>query len=88
MKRHRLLFAAAAAGLAMVAVAGMQITTSSTAYCAPKDQPKRASPAKQPVEEELQGSVMPVFVGRCVSCHQPGGEGQERPRPHQLMPAS
>ena len=37
MKRQRLLFAAAAAGLAIVAVASMQITTSSTAYCAPKD---------------------------------------------------
>ena len=45
MKRQRLLFAAAAAGLAIVAVASMQITTSSPAYCAPKDSPpKRVLP--------------------------------------------
>jgi hypothetical protein len=47
MKRQRLLFAAAAAGVVTAVVASMQITTSSPAYCAPKE--------KQPVEEELQG---------------------------------
>ena len=53
MKRHRLLFAAAAAGLAIVAVAGMQITTSSPAYCAQKDQPKRVFPQNSQSQEEL-----------------------------------
>jgi mono/diheme cytochrome c family protein len=66
MKRHRLLFAAAATGLALVAVAGMQITASSPAFCAPQ-----TSQSKKSFKED----VLPIFVGRCVSCHQPGGEG-------------
>ena len=57
----------------------MQITTSSTAYCAPKDsQAEAGSAANQPVEEELREDVVPIFVGRCVSCHQPNGEGTEK----------
>ena len=78
MKRQRLLFAAAAAGLALVAVASMQITTSSTAYCAPKDEPKRVLPQTSQSKKSFKEDVMPIFVGRCVSCHQPGGEGQAK----------
>jgi mono/diheme cytochrome c family protein len=75
MKRQRILFAAAAAGLAIVTVASMQITTSSTAYCAPKEQPKRVLPQTSQSKKSFTEDVMPIFVGRCVSCHQPGGEG-------------
>jgi mono/diheme cytochrome c family protein len=75
MKRQRLLFAAAAAGLALVAVASMQITTSSTAYCAPKDEPKRVAPQTSQSKKSFREDVVPIFVGRCVSCHQPNGEG-------------
>ena len=75
MKRHRLLFATAVAGLAIAAVAGMQITTSSPAYCAQKDQPKREIPQNSQSQKSFKEDVMPIFVGRCVSCHQPGGEG-------------
>jgi hypothetical protein len=75
MKRQRLLFAAAA-GLALVAVASMQITTSSTAYCAPKDsEAKRAFPPNSQSKMSFREDVVPIFVGRCVSCHQPNGEG-------------
>ena len=76
MKRQRLLLAAAATGLAIVAVASMQITTSSTAYCAPNDKPaKKVYPQTSQSKKSFKEDVMPVFVGRCVSCHQPGGEG-------------
>jgi hypothetical protein len=76
MKRQRLLFAAAAAGLALVAVASMQITTSSTAYCAPKDsEAKRVFPPNSQSKMSFREDVVPIFVGRCVSCHQPSGEG-------------
>ncbi len=76
MKRQRLLFAAAAMGLVALAVASMQITTSSTAYCAPQDKPaKRVFPANSQSKKSFKEDVMPIFVGRCVSCHQPGGEG-------------
>jgi len=75
MKRQRVLFAAAAAGLVTMVVASMQFTTSSPAYCAPKDEPKRVLPQTSQSKKSFKEDVMPVFVGRCVSCHQPGGEG-------------
>jgi len=78
MKRHRLYLATAAAGLAILAVAGMQLTTSSPAYCAPQDQPKRPAPQTSQSKKSFKEDVMPIFVGRCVSCHQPGGEGFEK----------
>ena len=78
MKRQRLIFAAAGAGLAIVAAAGLQITTSSPAYCAPKEQPKRAMPQTTQSKMSYREDIVPIFVGRCVSCHQPGGEGTEK----------
>lgn len=78
MKRQRLYLAAAATGLAILAVVGMQLTTSSPAYCAPKDEPKRVLPQTSQSKKSFKEDVMPVFVGRCVSCHKPGGEGQAK----------
>lgn len=75
MKRRRLLNAAAAAGALAVAVGGIQFTTSSPAYCAPNDQPARVYPESSQSKKSFKEDVMPIFVGRCVSCHQPGGEG-------------
>lgn len=75
MKRQPLLFAAAA-GLAIVALAGMELTTSSPALCAPQDKP-----ARQPTSQSkmsFREDVVPIFKGRCESCHQPGGEGVEK----------
>jgi hypothetical protein len=77
MKRQRVIFAAVAAGLAIVAVAGMQITTSSTAYCAPKDQPKRVFPQTSQSKKSFKEDVVPIFVGRCVGCHQQGAQGTQ-----------
>ena len=76
MKRQPLLIAAAAA-LTVAAVAGMQITTSSTAYCAPET----TGQAKQPTSQSkmsFREDVVPIFKGRCESCHQPGGEGVQK----------
>ena len=72
MKRQRLYFAAGAA-LAVVTVAGVILTTSSPAYCqaGPKVQ---TSQSKKSFRED----VVPIFVGRCVSCHQPNGEGTQK----------
>jgi mono/diheme cytochrome c family protein len=75
MKRQPLLFAAAAA-LAVAAAAGMQITTSSTAYCAPQaSQPKQQT---SQTKKSFREDVMPIFKGRCEGCHQPGGEGTQK----------
>ena len=79
MKRQRLLIAVAAVGLVTLAVAGMQITTSSPAYCAPGDKPvKKPLPVTSQTKKSFKEDVMPVFVGRCISCHHPGGEGTEK----------
>jgi mono/diheme cytochrome c family protein len=75
MKRQRLLFAAAAVGLVTLAVASVQITTSSPAYCAPDDKPARVLPQTSQSKKSFKEDVMPIFVGRCISCHQSGGEG-------------
>jgi mono/diheme cytochrome c family protein len=75
MKRQRLLFAAAAVGLVTLAVASVQITTSSPAYCAPDDKPVRVLPQTSQSKKSFKEDVMPIFVGRCISCHQSGGEG-------------
>ena len=75
MKRQRLLFAAAAVGLVTLAVASIQITTSSPAYCAPDDKPARVLPQTSQSKKSFKEDVMPIFVGRCISCHQSGGEG-------------
>jgi mono/diheme cytochrome c family protein len=68
MKRQPLLIAAAAA-LAIAAVAGVEITTSSTAFCAPQTSQTKKS---------FRDDVVPIFKGRCESCHQPGGEGAQK----------
>jgi mono/diheme cytochrome c family protein len=66
-------FAAGAAVLAILAVVGMQISTSSPAYC--QDQPKRQLPQTSQSKVSFRDDVMPIFVGRCIACHQPNGEG-------------
>ncbi|MGA2568132.1 MAG: c-type cytochrome domain-containing protein [Pseudolabrys sp.] len=75
MKRQRLLFAAAAVGLVTLAVASVQITTSSPAYCAPDDKAARVLPQTSQSKKSFKEDVMPILVGRCISCHQSGGEG-------------
>ena len=75
MKRKPLLFAAGAA-LAIAAVAGMEITTSTPAFCAPQD-----SAAKRPTSQSkmsFREDVVPIFKGRCESCHQSGGQVAEK----------
>ena len=74
MKRKRVLFAAASAALALAAVYGFEITAS-TDLCAAE--PKQKKPAVQNSQSKMSFAedVMPIFVGRCVSCHQPNGQG-------------
>ena len=75
MKRQHLAFAAAAA-LGLAALAGLQLATSSTAYCAPQSKPPKA-PTSQSKMSFLE-DVVPIFKGRCESCHQPNGEGTQK----------
>ena len=80
MKRQPLLLAAGAA-LAVVAAAGMVLTTSSPAYCqaAPKTAPKTAIKAQtSQSKQSFREDIVPIFKGRCESCHQPGAEGVQK----------
>ena len=55
-----------ATALAIAAVAGGAVLTQTGKACA----------AKQPTS--FAEDVLPIFRGRCFSCHQPGGEGYEK----------
>jgi cytochrome c len=77
MKRQRLLFAAGAAALAVTVVVGMQITTSTPAYCQDRSA-QRKPPQNSQSKVSFKEDVVPIFVGRCVGCHQPQGEGAEK----------
>ena len=77
MKRQPILIATATA-VAILALAGMEISTSTPAYCAPQ-----TSPANQPKPQTSQSKmsfaedVVPILKGRCESCHQPNGQGTQ-----------
>lgn len=58
--------AAAAFGLAMVAGLAVMFTMSHEIRAAPKPQTSFAE------------DVLPIFRGRCFSCHSPGAEGAEK----------
>jgi mono/diheme cytochrome c family protein len=65
MKR-RLLVLAGASFLAIGGMAGLEIMSASSQLC--------AAQAKMSFADD----VMPIFVGRCFSCHKPGGQGDEK----------
>jgi len=56
----------AAVALAVIGVIGFEIAGPSTEAC--------AAAAKMSFAED----VLPIFRGRCVGCHQPGGQGYEK----------
>jgi mono/diheme cytochrome c family protein len=56
----------AAVALAVIGVIGFEIAGPSTEAC--------AAAAKMSFAED----VLPIFRGRCVGCHQPGGQGVEK----------
>src|SRR5476651_79265 len=76
MKRKPLLLAAGAA-LALAALAGMEITTSTPAFCAPQDSAAKKTAASQS-KMSFREDVAPIFKGRCESCHQSGGDGTQK----------
>ncbi len=64
--RTRLLLLSAATLLAIAAVGGYEILTSSDELC--------AASAKMSYAED----IAPILQARCVSCHKSGGEGLEK----------
>jgi mono/diheme cytochrome c family protein len=77
MKRQRILFAAAGVGLAIASVVAFEITASTDLCAAEPKPPKKAAPQNSQSKMSFAEDVMPIFLGRCVSCHQPGGEGAQ-----------
>ena len=59
----------AATALAIAGLIGVEITNPSSEACA-----AATAAAKTSFSED----VVPIFRGRCVGCHQPGGEGAEK----------
>ena len=78
MKRQSILFAATAGVLAIAAVAAFEITAPTAVCAAEKKQPAVKYPANSQTKMSFSEDVMPIFVGRCVSCHHAGGEGTEK----------
>jgi Planctomycete cytochrome C len=68
MKR-RLFVLAGAILMAIGGTTGLEILSGSNKVCA-----EPANQAKMSFAED----VMPIFVGRCFSCHKPGGQGNEK----------
>jgi mono/diheme cytochrome c family protein len=67
MTRRTTLFAAASV-LALAALAGSEIVTSSGELCA----------ATAPPPTSFAEDILPLLKWRCASCHQPGGAGFEK----------
>jgi hypothetical protein len=63
--RRRMLVLGGAIFLAVGGTIGEEIMSSSGQVCAAA------------VKTSFAEDVMPIFVGRCFSCHQPGGQGSE-----------
>src|SRR6266536_421151 len=58
----------AATALAITGLIGVEITNPSSEAC--------AAPAA--AKTSFSEDVVPIFRGRCVGCHQPGGQGAEK----------
>ena len=63
MKRRSLTAAAIAFGTASLVIA--DVSAPSAELCAAEPQ-------------SFSEDILPIFKGRCVSCHQPGGAGYEK----------
>jgi len=66
MTRRSVYLVGSGAVAALVAAVGALIATPSRPACAAGEKMSFAQ------------DIMPIFRGRCVSCHQPGGEGLEK----------
>jgi mono/diheme cytochrome c family protein len=78
MKGKRSSLAAAGVALAIAAAVCIDMTTS-TDLCAAEPVPaKKDYPLNSQSKMSFRDDVMPIFVGRCISCHQPAGEGTEK----------
>jgi hypothetical protein len=63
---RKMLIATTAVLLAVSGSAGLEIVSSSNKLCA----------AEAPIS--FSDDVMPILSGHCFSCHQPGGQGNEK----------
>ena len=77
MKRQRILFKAAGAGLTIAAIVGFGLATSSNLRAAEPNAPKKVPVQNSQSKMSFQDDVMPIFVGRCISCHSPNAQGTQ-----------
>jgi mono/diheme cytochrome c family protein len=77
MNRQRILFAAPRAVLAIAAVIGFGVATSNDLRAAEPNKPMKPPARNSQQKMSFQDDVMPIFVGRCISCHQPNAQGTQ-----------
>ena len=77
MKWKRILFAMGGTALALATLVGIQITASSDLCAAEPNQTKKLPPHTSQSKMSFQEDVMPILVGRCISCHQPNAQGTQ-----------
>jgi mono/diheme cytochrome c family protein len=77
MKRQRILIATLGVALTLAAMYGVEITTSNDSCAAEPNATNKVAPQTSQSKMSFADDVLPVFVGRCVSCHQPGGAGTQ-----------
>jgi hypothetical protein len=65
--------------IALTAVAAVSVASSSLILDAcGQDSKPAAKPSPQRVLTSFREDVFPIFKGRCIECHQPGGQGYEK----------
>lgn len=77
MKWQRIMFASMGVTLAVAAVIGLQITGASDSCAAEPNQPNKPVIQNSQTKMSFKDDVMPVLVGRCISCHQPNAQGTQ-----------
>jgi hypothetical protein len=77
MTLQRILFLAVGAALAITIVVGLEITASTDLCAAEPNQMKKAVVQNSQTKMSFQEDIVPILVGRCLSCHQPGAQGTQ-----------
>jgi hypothetical protein len=65
------------AGIAALAVASVASSSFIVDACGQESKARPKGPPQAPVTS-FSEDIFPIFKGRCVECHQPGGQGYEK----------
>jgi hypothetical protein len=63
--------------VAALALAGMHSSALVVDACGQETRPSTGQRPPQPPKTSFAEDVLPIFKGRCVDCHRPGGQGYD-----------